>query len=114
MVGWQKIKRRLRLPYPEYDVSEDEALQVVIQRHETSEGLNAYGRVELALRPEPYFRKRSGWLQPVMGNDLTSAARVLAHAWLLRGDPVRLRHIEAALERETTKATCLARDGFAL
>ena len=42
----------------ELDVTEDEALQVVIQRHRAYEGLNGYGRIVLALRLEQYFRER--------------------------------------------------------
>ena len=38
--------------------SDDEALQVVIQRHRRSEGLNDYGRIVLALGLESYFRER--------------------------------------------------------
>ena len=46
------------LPCFEYDVTDDEALQVVIQRHRRSEGLNDYGRIVLALDLESYFRER--------------------------------------------------------
>ena len=45
------------LPCFEYELSEDEALQVVIERHRASKGLNDYGRIVLALRLEPYFRE---------------------------------------------------------
>ena len=46
------------LPCFEYDVTDEEALQVVIQRHRRSEGLNDYGRIVLALGLESYFRER--------------------------------------------------------
>ena len=46
------------LPCFVYDVTDDEALQVVIQRHRRSEGLNDYGRIVLALGLESYFRER--------------------------------------------------------
>ena len=57
---WQAAIERQQptLPCFEYDVTDDEALQVVIQRHRRSEGLNDYGRVVLALGLESYFRER--------------------------------------------------------
>ena len=57
---WQVAIERHQpaLPCFEYDVTDDEALQVVIQRHRRSEGLNDYGRIVLALGLESYFRER--------------------------------------------------------
>jgi hypothetical protein len=46
------------LPCFVYDVTEDEALQIVIQRHRRFEGLNDFGRIVLALGLESYFRER--------------------------------------------------------
>ena len=72
---WQVAIERAQpnVPCLELDVTEDEALQVVIQRHRASDGLNAYGRVVLALRLEPCFRKRCGQPQPARGNDPSSS-----------------------------------------
>ena len=61
------------LPCFEYELSEDEALQVVIERHRASEGLNDYGRIVLALRLEPYFRERCGRPQAARGKDRPSS-----------------------------------------
>ncbi len=61
------------VPCLELDVTEGEALQLVIQRHRAFEGLNDYGRIVLALRLEPYFRERSGRPQPARGNDPPSS-----------------------------------------
>ena len=49
---WQVAIDRAQpnVPCLELDVTEDEALQVVIQRHRAYEGLNDYGRIVLALR----------------------------------------------------------------
>ena len=57
----------------EYDVTEDEALQIVVQRHRTSEGLNAYGRIVLALGLEPHFRARRHRPKPASGNPASSS-----------------------------------------
>ena len=51
---------RLRLPCLEYDLTEEDALRSVIERHSTSNRLNAFCRIMLALRLEPYFR---AWTQ---------------------------------------------------
>ena len=44
------------LPCLEYDVTDAEALQIVIQQHRTSEGLNAFCRIVMALELEPFFK----------------------------------------------------------
>ena len=61
------------LPCIEHDVTEDEALQIVVQRHRTSEGLNAYGRIVLALGLEPHFRARRHRPKPASGNTRPSS-----------------------------------------
>lgn len=63
---WQVATERQQptLPCIEYDVTEEEALQIVIRRHRASEGLNDYGRIVLALGLEPYFRDRSDRTRP--------------------------------------------------
>ena len=55
------------LPCIECAVTEDEALQLVVQRHRSSEGLNAYGRIVLALSLETHLRTRRHRPQPVTG-----------------------------------------------
>ena len=56
---WQVARERQQpsLPCLVYDVSQEEALEIVIQRHRAADGLNAYARILLALRLEPHFRK---------------------------------------------------------
>ena len=61
------------VPCLELDVTEDEALQVVIERHRAHEGLNDYGRIVLALRLEPYFREHCRRQQLAKSNDLPSS-----------------------------------------
>ena len=58
-VRWQVATERhwSSLSCIEYDLTEEEALQFVIERHRTSEGLNDFCRIRLALRLEPYFRE---------------------------------------------------------
>lgn len=56
---WQVAREREQptLPCLVCDVSEEKALEIVIQRHRAAGGLNAYARILLALRLEPHFRK---------------------------------------------------------
>ena len=55
------------LPCIECAVTEDEALQLVVQRHRSSEGLNAYGRIVLALGLEAPLRARRHRPKPMTG-----------------------------------------------
>jgi hypothetical protein len=57
---WQVARDREQpsLPCLVYDVSPEEALEIVIQRHRATDGLNAYARILLALRLEPHFRDK--------------------------------------------------------
>ena len=52
-------RRQPSLPCVEHDVTEEDALRIVIQRHRSSEGLNDFCRIVLALGLEPYFRAGS-------------------------------------------------------
>ena len=72
---WQVAIERAQpnVPCLELDVTEDEALQVIIQRHRAYEGLNDYGRIVLALRLEPYFREHCRRQQLARSNDLPSS-----------------------------------------
>ena len=72
---WQVATERQQpsLPCIEYDVTAEEALQVVIQRHRTAEGLNDFCRIVLALRLEPYFREGTHRVQQATGNKKPSS-----------------------------------------
>ena len=72
---WQVAIERAQpnVPCLEVDITEEEALEVVIQRHRASDGLNAYGRIVLALRLEPYFREHCRRRQLTRSNDLPSS-----------------------------------------
>ena len=66
------------LPCIECAVTEDEALQLVIQRHRSSEGLNAYGRIVLALGLEPHFRARRHRPKPA-SDDPAASSKLTNH-----------------------------------
>lgn len=58
---WQVARERKQptLPCLVRDVSQEEALEIVIQRHRAAGGLNAYARILLALHLEAHFRKET-------------------------------------------------------
>ena len=66
---WQVALDRQQpsLPCIEYNLTEDEALQIVIQHHRASEGLNDFCRIVMALDLEPYFREGSPRRRPTTG-----------------------------------------------
>ncbi len=72
---WQvALDRQQRsVPCLEYDVTENEALQIVIQQHRASEGLNAFCRVVMALELEPFLRERSRRSRPSTGGRTLSS-----------------------------------------
>jgi len=58
---WE-LARRLALPTlncVEYELSEEEALLWLIQKHQRSDGLNSFCRILLALELEPWFKARA-------------------------------------------------------
>ena len=59
----------------EHDVTDEEALQIVIQQHRASEGLNAFCRIVMALELEPFLRERSPRSRPAtaLSSNLTNA-----------------------------------------
>ena len=88
---WQVATERQQpiLPCIEYDLTEEEALQFVIERHRTSEGLNDFCRIRLALHLEPHFRERSYRRQRVdstnmRASNLTKIDRVDVRADIAR------------------------------
>ena len=58
---WELAKRRGRstLLSLEYDITEDDALELLIQTHRRSDGLNDFRRIELALDREQCFKARA-------------------------------------------------------
>jgi len=58
---WELAKRQGRstLPCLEYDITEQEALQLLIQTHRRSQGLNDFRRIELALDLEHGFKNQA-------------------------------------------------------
>jgi hypothetical protein len=80
---WELARRRGvdTLRCLEYDLSEEEALLWLIQKHQRSHGLNAFCRILLALELEPWFKARAKTNQQLGGqkkgsSNLTTAEKL--------------------------------------
>ena len=76
-----KLTGRQTLPCIEYELTEPEALHLLLQRHVRSDGLNAFSRILLALELEPWLTERALSNQQAGGRNkgssmLTEACRV--------------------------------------
>lgn len=81
---WQiaRCQGRTVLPCLEYQLTEDESLQWMLQRHRHHKGLNSFIRILLALDLEPFLQEKARANQRVGGQDkgrsnLTQAQRVV-------------------------------------
>ncbi len=76
-----RLQGRATLPCIEFDLTESEALQWLLQKHRRSNGLNDFSRILLALELEPWFREKARSNQRAGGqnkgsSNLTEAARL--------------------------------------
>jgi len=76
-----RLQRRQTLACVEYEMSEEEALQNLLQRHRRSSGLNDFIRICLALELEPFLKAKGRAKQQVGGqnkgsSNLTEAERL--------------------------------------
>ena len=84
---WQlaRCQGRAVLPCLEYQLTEDESLQWILQRHQRQKGLNSFIRILLALDLEPSLQEKARANQRVGGQDkgrsnLTQAQRVVVRS----------------------------------
>ena len=76
-----RLQGKITLPCIEYEMTEEEALHWILQRHRGSNGLNDFTRILLALELEPWLREKALLNQRAGGQDkglskLTEARRV--------------------------------------
>jgi hypothetical protein len=64
-----RAKNRPTLLCLEYDVTEEEALEWLIQTHRSSQGFCDFIRIELALEREPYFQNQATLNQQAGGRE---------------------------------------------
>jgi hypothetical protein len=78
---WARQQGRETLPCLQYEMTEAEALQCLLQKHSGSHGLNAFSRILLAMDLEPWFREKARSNQQAGGHtkgssNLTKAQRL--------------------------------------
>jgi hypothetical protein len=78
---WELARRQGRqtILCLEYDLTDEEALRLLIQSHRPSRGLNSYSRVLLALDLEPCFQERARENQQAGGQSKGSSHLTEAH-----------------------------------
>ena len=83
---WQVAcdRRHSGLPCLVYDLTTEDALQLLVQRHRSVQGLNAYGRIVLALQLEPHFRGQKAGRVDARSSTLTKGSHVDVRADIAR------------------------------
>ena len=83
---WQVAceRRHSGLPCLVYGLTKEDALQLLVQRHRSVQGLNAYGRVVLALQLEPHFRGQKAGRVDARTSTLTKGSHVDVRADIAR------------------------------
>ena len=94
---WQVAVERQQpsLPCIVCDVTEEEALRVVIESHCKSEGLNAYCLIRLGLRLEPHFRECRRRPQDETGNRKPSSNLTKTRGTDVRAEIARVAGVSA-------------------
>ena len=82
-------RRRPSLSCIVYDLTEAEALRVLIERHSTSKGLNAFCRTVLALQLEPSIREAGRERAPGDGSGVLPSKLTKAHHLDVRAEIAR-------------------------
>jgi hypothetical protein len=68
-----RMQERATLPCIAYELTESEALCLLLERHRRSDGLNAFSRVLLALELEPWLKEKARLNQRAGGRDKGSS-----------------------------------------
>jgi hypothetical protein len=114
---WELARRqgRLTLPCLEYDLTQAEALEWLLQSHRRSDGLNAFCRILLALDLEPYLQEKARSNQRAGGqskgsSNLTKAERldvrreIAAAAGVGAGNVTKVKQLIATADPEILEA----------
>jgi hypothetical protein len=85
-----RLQGRSTLPCIEYEMSEAEALQNILQRHRRSSGLNDFIRICLALELEPFLKSRGRAKQQAGGQNKGSSILTKAERLDVRKEIARI------------------------
>jgi hypothetical protein len=109
---WELARRQGRTTVTciEYDLTEQEALHWLLQRHRRVEGLNAFCRIVLALDLEPWFREQARVNQSAGGqikgsSKLTEAERVDVRSEIAAAAGVSVGSVTKVKQVMTTACT---------
>ena len=94
---WQVAvrQRRSSLPCLEYDLTDEEALAFVVERHRTSSHLNDFCRIVLALPLEGYFKLRNPRMRATDGGNGRSSKLTNGDRTDVRADIARIAGVSA-------------------
>jgi hypothetical protein len=114
---WNLARRQgeTTLPCLQLDMTEEEALLWLIQKHQRSDGLNAFCRIVLALELEPWFKARAGGDQQLGGqkkgsSNLSEADRldvrreIAAAAGVSTGNVSKVKQLASAAHPQLLEA----------
>ena len=96
-VRWQValVQHRSSLPCLEYDLTDEEALEFVVERHRTSSHLNDFCRIVLALPLESYFKRRNPRMRGTDGGNGRSSKLTNVDRTDVRADIARVAGVSA-------------------
>jgi len=110
-----RLQRRPTLPCIEYNMSESEALESLLQRHRRSSGLTAFNRICLALELEPLYKEKARANQQAGGqnkgsSNLTEAGRLDVRNEIARlagvsvGNVTKVKQLSTSADPDVIKA----------
>jgi hypothetical protein len=109
---WARMQGRETLPCIEYELGEEEVLQLLLQSHRRSNGLNDFGRILLALDLEPFLQQKARSNQQSGGqhkgwSKLTEAhvrTGIAAAAGVSTGNVTKVKHLLTAAHSHILQA----------
>ncbi len=112
-------QRQLTLPCIEYDLTDEEALTFMLEKHRRSERMNDFCRIVMALALEPHWRARAKERQRQAGVGTLSSTLTKAHTIDVRAELARAAGVGAGnvtkvkqlLETATTEVRDALRQG---
>jgi hypothetical protein len=102
------LQARATLPGIEFDLTESEALQWLIQKHRRANGLNDFSRILLALELEPWFREKAVLNQRAGGQHKGSSKLTEAHRLDVRREVASAAGVSVGNVSKVKQLTLLA------
>ncbi len=106
-----KVGRRwgeTTLPCFQLDLTEEEAILWIIQKHRQSNGLHAFSRILLALELEPWFREQAQANQSIGGRDKVRSKLTEDRRFNCRGQIAKVAGVSAGNVTKVKQLRCSA------